>query len=47
MKTQRNMTQMKKEQNSSKIMKQNGDTQSIRCRVQNTGYKDAEGTSTT
>ena len=22
----------------------NGDKQSIRCRVQNTGYKDAEGT---
>ena len=32
------------EQNSRKKAKQNGDKQSIRCRVQNTGYKDAQGT---
>ena len=27
-----------------KRLKQNGDKQFIRCRVQNTGYKDAQGT---
>ena len=27
-----------------KKTKQNGDKQSIRCRVQNTGYKKAQGT---
>ena len=32
------------DQNSRKKAKQNGDKQSIRCRVQNTGYKDAQGT---
>ena len=32
------------EQNSRKRAKRNGDKQSIRCRVQNTGYKDAPGT---
>ena len=32
------------DQNSRKRTKQNGDKQSIRCRVQNTGYKDAQGT---
>ena len=31
------------EQNSRKRLKQNGDKQSIRYRVQNTGYKDAQG----
>ena len=33
-----------KEQNSRKRTIQNGDKQSIRCRVQNTGYKDAQET---
>ena len=32
------------DQNSRKKTKQNGDKPSIRCRVQNTGYKDAQGT---
>ena len=32
------------DQNSRKRTKQNRDKQCIRCRVQNTGYKDAEGT---
>ena len=32
------------DQNSRKRTKQNGDKQSIRGRVQNTGYKDAQGT---
>ena len=32
------------DQNSTKRTKQNGDKQSIRCRGQNTGYKDAQGT---
>ena len=32
------------EQNSRKRAKLNGDKQSIRCIVQNTGYKDAQGT---
>ena len=32
-----------KEQNSRKRTKQNGNKQSIRYRVQNTGYKDAHG----
>ena len=32
----------KTDQNSRKRTKQNGDKQSIRCRVQNTGYKDAQ-----
>ena len=32
------------DQNSRKRMKQSGDMQSIRCRVQNTGFKDAQGT---
>ena len=34
----------KTDQNSRKRTKQNGDKQSIRCRVQNTGYKNAQGT---
>ena len=33
-----------KNQNSRKKIKQNRDTHSVRCRVQNTGYKDAQGT---
>ena len=33
-----------REQDFRKITKQNGDKQSIRCRVQNTGYQDAQGT---
>ena len=32
------------DKNSRKRTKQNGDKQFIRCRVQNTGYKDARGT---
>ena len=32
------------EQNSRKITKHNEDKQATRCRVQNTGYKDAQGT---
>ena len=32
------------DQHSRKRTKQNGDKQSIRCRVQNTGYKDSQGT---
>ena len=32
------------DQNSRKRTKQNGNKQSIRCRVQNIGYKDAQGT---
>ena len=32
------------DQNSRKRTKQKGDKQSLRCRVQNTGYKDAQGT---
>ena len=32
------------EQNPRKKPKQNRDNQPIRCRVQNTGYKDAQGT---
>ena len=40
----KNMAQMKEQINSRKRPKQNGDEQSIRCRVQNTGYKDAQGT---
>ena len=35
----------KTDQNSRKRTKQNGDKQSIRCRVQNTGCKDVQGTS--
>ena len=31
-------------QNSRKRTKQNVDKQSFRCRVQNSGYKDAQGT---
>ena len=42
---QRNMAQMKEQINSSrKKAKQNGDKQPIRCRVQNTDYKDAQWT---
>ena len=32
------------DQNSIKRTKKNGDKQSIRCRVQNPGYKNAQGT---
>ena len=39
------MAQMKEQiKTPGKQLKQNGDKQSIRCRVQNTGYKDAQGT---
>ena len=39
------MAQMKEQiKNSRKGTKQNGDKQSVRCRVQNTGYKDAQRT---
>ena len=31
------------DQNSRKRTKQKGDKQSIRCKVQNSGYKDAQG----
>ena len=31
-------------QNSRKRIKQNGDKQSIRCSIQNTGYQDSQGT---
>ena len=45
MRRQRNMAQMKQtDQHSRKRAKLNGDKQSIRCRVQNTGYKDAQRT---
>ena len=45
MRRQRNMTQMKGQiKTPKKRAKQNGDKQSTRCRVQNTGYKDAPGT---
>ena len=43
MRKQRNMAQMK-DPNSRKRAKGNGDMQSIRCIVQNTVYKDAQGT---
>ena len=33
-----------KEQIKTKRAQQNGDKQSIRCKVQNTGFKDAQGT---
>ena len=39
MRRQRNMTQIKTDQNSTKITKQKGDKQSIRCRVQNIGIR--------
>ena len=32
------------DQNSRERAQQNGDKQTVRCRVQNTGYKDAQGT---
>ena len=38
------MTQMKEQIKLQKKTKQNGDKQSIRCRVQNTRHKDAQGT---
>ena len=41
---QRNMAQMKEQIKTLEKTKQNGDKQSIGCRVQNTGYKDAQGT---
>ena len=44
MKGQRNMAQIKEQiKTPEKRTKQNGDKQSIRCKVQNTGYKDAQG----
>ena len=39
MKRPRNMAQMKEHIKTPEKAKQNGDKQSIRCRVQNTGYK--------
>ena len=36
------MAQMKEQIKTPEKAKQNGDKQSIRCRVQNTGYKDAQ-----
>ena len=45
MSTQRNMAQIKEQINTpEKRAKQNGAKQSIRCRVLNTGYKDAQET---
>ena len=48
MRTQRNMAQMKEHIKTPKkkppTPNQNGDKQSIRCRVQNTVYKVAQGT---
>ena len=45
MKGQRNMAQIKEQiKTPEKRTKQNGDKQSIRCKVQNTGYKGAQGT---
>ena len=45
MKRQRNMAQMKEKiKIPEKKFQGNRDKQSIRCRIQNTGYKDAEGT---
>ena len=40
MRRQRNMAQMKEPNKNQK----QGDKQFVRCRVQNTGYKDAQGT---
>ena len=42
MKRQRNKAQMREQIKTRKRAKRNGDKQSIRCRVQNTGYKDAQ-----
>ena len=42
MRRQTNMAQMKEQIKTPEKAKQNGDKQSIRCRVQNTGYKDAQ-----
>ena len=39
MRGQRNMAQMNEHIKTPEKAKQNGDKQSIRCRVQNTGYK--------
>ena len=44
MRGQRNMAQMKEHIKTPEKAKQNGDKQSIRCRVQNTGYKNAQET---
>ena len=44
MKRQRNKAQMREQIKTRKRAKRNGDKQSIRCRVQNTGYKDAQET---
>ena len=45
MSRQRNKSQMKEQiKTPEKKAKQNVDKQSVRCRVQNTGYKDAQGT---
>ena len=45
MRRQGNMDQMKEQiKTPEKELKQNGHKPSIRCRVQNTGHKDAQGT---
>ena len=44
MRRERNMAQMKELIKIPGKAKQNRDKQSIRCRIQNTGYKDAQGT---
>ena len=38
------MAQMKEQIKAPEKAKRNGDKQSIRCRVQNIGYQDAQGT---
>ena len=43
-KTKKHDPNERTKQNSRKRTKQNGDKQAIRCRVQNTGYQDAQGT---
>ena len=40
---QRNLAQMKEQNKTPEKAKQNVDKQSTRCRVQNTVYKDAQG----
>ena len=45
MRRQRSIAQMKEQSNTPKRTKRNGDKQSIRCRVQNTGNKDDRGLS--
>ena len=43
MRRQRNMAQMKEQIKTPEKELNDGDKQSVRCRVQNTGYKDARG----